>query len=754
MAALTQAQQDEIDAIDAEIALLKAKIQPVQQSTANNVANGETDERSFFGDVKAWMGGKDVDPSIPIYNQGFGTADLGLGELSLSLDNLTETPKANLMHTAIISSFDDKRLKESILKVEPETLFDVDEFGNLVAGMPMRDEAGQITSYKPFYPNPKGLDVPTALQAGQYIATGGPVAGFVKSLGAPTAGFKGAMTLGATEASLMEGVSSEAADQDFNLAEIPSGMIGGALGKGVFDVAGITARLAPVLFKNPRLFNLRNGEIVEALREMGFDPAEVMTSVRASVDKMVRSGLDPKESIRTVAAESLPVPVKLTSGQVTGSKPQQLFENQAEGGNFGEKVSGEMQAFNQQAQENLAQNVPAIQSMMGAPDAAITVKGEGMEAAQETLAAQRQQAKDEYTAAYQSSEAATAFTNPQYAPEFSQILSNSLSEFRGGVGGAPATFRLLDEAMDQLANGASVQSLFDLRKAMVKQQAAGGVESGAATALKNGLDDVLNQQMERNLLYGNPASIAKGLEAISKFKDFQNVWNSKGILKTLTAREMRDGELSLVVDPKEAANKILGTGIAKTTNKKDLTRDLLTLKKRLPLEQWDAIRQEAFILLAETLQPSAMVEKQASLQFNKAWRNMKNSNNTLTKLLFTKDEIGMIDSLASTSALIAGTAKNSSNSGIVLGNAFGIFGKIVASLGSTNTAQMAGRVIGLKALNKMWGDMRLVPALRGAMSRPQGGPLPPTVGAMATQGEENPIIQGVENTARFTGAMN
>ena len=745
--ALTQAQQDEIDDIDAQIALLQAKIQPVQQSAANNVASGETDERSFFGDVKAWVGGKDVDPSIPIYNQGFGTKDLGLGSLGIGL----EENKANLMHTAIISSFDDKRLKESILKVEPETLFDVDEFGNLVAGMPMRDEAGQITSYKPFYPNPKGLDVPTALQAGQYIATGGPVAGFVKSLGAPTAGLKGAMTLGATEASLMEGVSSEAADQAFNLAEIPSGMIGGALGKGVFDVAGITARLAPVLFKNPRLFDLRNGEIVEALREMGFDPAEVMTSVRASVDKMVRSGLDPKESIRTVAAENLPVPVKLTSGQVTGSKSQQLFENTAESGAYGEKVGSEMQAFNQQAQENIAQNVPAIQSMMGAPDAAITVKGEGMEAAQETLAAQRQQAKDEYTAAYKSSEAATAFTNPEYAPEFSQILSNSLSEFRGGVGGAPATFRLLDEAMDQLANGASVQSLFDLRKAMVKQQAAGGVESGAATALKNGLDDVLNQQMERNLLYGNPASIAKGLEAIGKFKDFQNVWNSKGILKTLTAQEMRDGELSLIVSPKEAANKILGTGIAKTTNQKDLARDLLTLKKQLPLAQWDEVRQEAFILLAETLQPSAMVEKQASLQFNKAWRNIKKNNNTLTKLLFTKDEIGMIDNLASTSALIAGTAKNTSNTAAA---SFGIFGRLITSLGSTNAAQMAGRVIGLKALRNMWGDMRLVPALKGAMSSPQGGPLLPAAGAMATQGEENPIIQGVENSARFTGAMN
>ena len=130
---------------------------------------------------------------------------------------------------------------------------------------------------------------------------------------------------------------------------------------------------------------------------------------------------------------------------------------------------------------------------------------------------------------------------------------------------------------------------------------------------------------------------------------------------------------------------------------------------------------------------------------------MKNNNNTLTKLLFTKDEIGMIDNLASTSALIAGTAKNTSNTAAA---SFGVFQRLIASLGATNAAQMAGRVIGLKALKNMWGDMRLVPALKGAMSSPQGGPLPPAAGAMATQGEENPIIQGVENTARFTGAMN
>ena len=728
-----------LEEIDAQIAALKAQLANAQSAPQQP----QLEERSTFGDVKSWIGGKDVDPSIPIYNQGFGTKDLGLGSL-----NATETNKANLLHTAIISSFDDKRLKESILKVEPETLFEQDQFGNLVAGMPMRNEAGEIQSYKEFYPNPKGLDMPTALQAGQYIATGGPLASGAKAVGLPTAGFTGAGILGMADASLMEGVSSQAADQDFNLAEIPSGLIGGVLGKGVFDVAGVAKQLSSMFIKDPRAFNLRNGEIQAALKEMGYDPAEVMASMKGSIDKMVRAGLDPLESIRTAAAGSLPVPVKLTSGQVTGSKEQQLFEDQALAA-YGPKVAEEMQLFNTQAQESIAENVPAIQSIMGG-DGGVIARGEGAESAQSLLSSQREEAAQGYKAAYKDADTATAFTNPEYAPEFTQSLTSSLSKFRGGVGGSPATFSLLDEAIEQINNGASVQSLFDLRKAMVTQQMSGGVEGAAAGALKNGLDDVLVQQMDRNLLYGQPASVAKGLDAISKFRDFKNVWDNNGILKSLTDQSMRDGSLVLTVAPTEAANYILGRGIAKTTGKKDLARDLMTMKKMLPLDEWNKIRQEAFILLADTLQKSGKVEKQASLQFNKAWRTLKEQNNTLTKLLFSKEEIGMIDNLASTSALVAGTARNTSNTAAA---SFGGFQRLIASLGATNAAQMAGRVVGLKVLKNMWGDMKLVPALSGKMSRPQGGPLPATLGAMATQGEENPIIQGVENSARFTGAI-
>ena len=735
--ALTSEEQARLDQLLAE----RAARETLKASETDSSAQVQ-EERSVFGDVKAWMSGADKDPSIPTYGDDIGTEELGVGK--------SLTDKANRLHTAIVSSFDDNRLKASILEVEPDAKFQLDNFGNLVAGMPIRNEAGKITSYKRFYPNPKGMDAPTVAQ----VATGGllslPASKATAAIGLPTTGYKGAATVGMVEGGLLEGISSQAANQPFNLAEIPSGAIGGALFKGVFDVGGIVAKLAPEFLKNPQMFNSRSGEINQALLDMGFNPEEVMAGLRQDVDRMVRSGLDPLESARTATAASLPAPVNLTSGQVTGVKSQQLFEDQAAGGTYGPKAESKMNTRLIQQQDAIDQNVKAIGGGMAGPELAIS-RGEGAASAQENLANQRMEAEQGYKDAYKSADAAKAFTNPEYSAEFNQLLVDSLRDFRPGEGGAPATFRLMDEAIDQITNGASVQSLFDLRKAIVKQQMAGGVEAGAAGALKNGLDGVLIDQMERNLLYGNPASVAKGLDAISKFKDFKNVWDNNGILKTITEQEMRDGIMVLKVAPTEAANAILGKGIASSTSKKNLMRDLMTMKNLLPQSEWNKIRQEAFILLSDTLQTSGKVDKQASLQFNKAWRNMKEKNNTLTKLLFSKEEMSMIDSLASTSALIAGTSKNTSNSATA---AMGVFQMLARSLGAKNPTRMAAEVKGMNALQEMFANMKLIPTLRGSMT-----PAPVTgsvaaMGAMATQGQENPLIQGVENTARFTGAIN
>jgi hypothetical protein len=738
--ALTAQQELELKELYKQRAALQASLEASGEAEAVRADDGE---RSTFGDVKAWMAGADKDPSIPTYNEGFGVKDLGL-ELSL-----TGSSKGNRLHTAIISSFDDSRLQASIAKVEPDAKFQLDKFGNLVAGIPIRDDSGKITSYKKFYPNPKGLDMPTALQVGQGAAISMPASLATAAVGLPTTGYKGAATLGMVESGILEGISSQAADQPFSLAEIPSGLIGGVLGKGVFDVASIVKKLAPEFIKSPQLFNSRREEINQAIVDLGLNPEDIMTGLRADVEEMVRQGLDPLESVRTATAQSLPHPVGLTSGQVTGVKSQQLFEDQAAGGSYGQTAESKMRAKLESQQAAVGENIPAIQAIMAGKAIPID-RGLGAQSAQRTLSDQRINAEQGYKEAYKSAEAASAFTDPSNANEFNQLLIESLKDFRGGVGGAPATFSLLDEAMNQLSDGASVQSLFDLRKAIVKQQMAGGVEAGAAGSLKRGLDDVLVAQMERNLLYGNPASVAKGLDAISKFKDFKNVWDNQGILKTLTEQTTRDGKIVLKVAPEDAANAILGKGIAQSTSKTNLMRDLVTLKTLLPEGEWNKIRQEAFIKLADTMQTSGKVGKEASLKFNKSWRNLKEQSNTLVKLLFTKEEMSLIDNLAGTSALIAGSAKNTSNSATA---AMGAFQMLARSLGAANPAEMFMQVKGMNALQVMAGNMRLVSTLRGSMTPVNDMGIVSGMGAMATQGQESPIIQGIEQGARYTGAI-
>ena len=131
--ALTKDEQAELDQLLAERAAKETL-----KSSENASAAQVQEERSVFGDVKAWMSGADKDPSIPTYGDDIGTEELGVGK--------SLTDKANRLHTAIVSSFDDNRLKASILEVEPDAKFQLDKFGNLVTGMPIRNDPVSYTS--------------------------------------------------------------------------------------------------------------------------------------------------------------------------------------------------------------------------------------------------------------------------------------------------------------------------------------------------------------------------------------------------------------------------------------------------------------------------------------------------------------------------------------------------------------------------------------------------------------------------------
>lgn len=716
--------------LDAYIAQQQQALQGLQKLVDQSTTAEKTDERGLIASGKAWFEGADKDPSIPVLGEDVGTDSLGFsGE------------KGNLLITAITTSFDDQSLMQAIKKIDPATKFQQDEFGNLVAGAAIRDEQGEIVKYEKFYPNPKGLDAPTITQITGIAALAPAIQKATGAVGLPTTGYKGAAVTGMAEAGLLEAMGAQAAGREFRLSEIPSGALGGVLGKGVIDVGGMVFNIAKAFKDSPQAFIERTPEVEKAIIDSGFDPAVVMPQVRSEIERMVREGLDPIESARVTAAQSLPYPVPLTSGQVSGLPAQQLFEEQAATRVFGEQAEALMQNRFRKQQEAIAENIPAIQAKMAGDVDAPIQRGEGMAAAQAELVAQKGAAEKAYKDAYKGAGGTGSFVIPENAPMAESVIRDRLGQFRRTS--SPSAFALADELTEMFQDGRSLKEMFEFRKSITALSAAGGTEAGAAGALKRAFDDILMEQAEKGLLYGNPTDVAAGLDAISKFAEFKRVWETKGVLTTLTAKELRDGSVVLKVAPEDAANAILGKTIAQSTSKFNLTRDLLTLKKQLPEEQWNQVRQEVFINLADTMQRTGKVGQEASLMFNKAWRNLKDKNPSMVKALFNKDEVALIDNLAGTSALVAGAAKNTSNSAL---SAMGAMQRLSASFGVAGGFQRLASVKGMDILVNTMANIRMPSTLRGGLTPTSRAA--ETFGTFAgvggTMGIESPILSPIQ----------
>lgn len=101
----------------------------------------------------------------------------------------------------------DDRLQTGLMKIEPDAQFDKDEFGNLVAIFPRRNEKGEKTGGRVrFYPNPQGLDVTDVMQASGALALGTGLGKAAQVAGAPVTGLLGGGLIGGTEAALVGGL--------------------------------------------------------------------------------------------------------------------------------------------------------------------------------------------------------------------------------------------------------------------------------------------------------------------------------------------------------------------------------------------------------------------------------------------------------------------------------------------------------------------------------------------------------------------
>ena len=620
----------------------------------------------------------------------------------------------------------DDRLEMGIKNILPKATFDKDQYGNLVVTAPVYRDGKETGQFNRFYPNPAGLDTTDVMIGSGAAALASPVAKGLQFLGAPIKRMLGGATIGATEAGLVEGVSSYLTGDDYQFSDLVFGAGGGAAGAKVGELLQFVAKS----FKqNPKSVIGEDGAMKPRIKAMltraGLDPDQVTKELAQDFQARVNAGVDPTQAGRLSEASSLPAPIPLTAGQVTGSKGTQLFEDLAEKGAYGADAEQVMSGQREAAKEAILENVPLIQERLAGGASPIAEKGLGGVQVQDTLVKSKQKASDKadelYTAARETGNANLGLVRGDFG-----------DTLRGGVrqefnlSTTPKTNSILDEIDDVLGQGGDIQQLFAIRTQF--NNISDPVDARAGRKARDLFDQKLKEYADEALIAGDQNTVAAWSKAISNYSEFKSLWNTKGgILKAITAKEVaRDGEkLALTVAPERAANYILGASNNKLMTAGDITRDLVTLKKQLPPSDFAAIKQEAFLNLVDDVSSEGVDGVTFSgTKFLTKWSKMK-KNQTAIKALFSPEDIKLINQFAVVSAKATGGAKNTSNSTPAFS---GLIQTLFAALGRTNTART------LMNAPVIQGGANVISGGRARSSIDPTGQIPPNVISAGTAG--------------------
>lgn len=620
----------------------------------------------------------------------------------------------------------DDRLEMGIKNILPKATFDKDQYGNLVVTAPVYRDGKETGQFNRFYPNPAGLDTTDVMIGSGAAALASPVAKGLQFLGAPIKRALGGAAIGATEAGLVEGVSSYLTGDDYQFSDLVYGGLGGAAGAKIGELLQFVSRS----FKqNPKSVigedGLMKPRIKAMLTRAGLDPDQVTKELAQDFQARVNAGVDPTQAGRLSEASSLPAPIPLTAGQVTGSKGTQLFEDMAEKGAYGADAEQVMSGQREAAKEAILENVPLIQERLAGGANPIAEKGLGGVQVQDTLVKSKQKASDKadelYTAARETGNANLGLVRGDFG-----------DTLRGGVrqefnlSTTPKTNSILDEIDDVLGQGGDIQQLFAIRTQF--NNISDPVDARAGRKARDLFDQKLKEYADEALIAGDQNTVAAWSKAISNYSEFKSLWNTKGgILKAITAKEVaRDGEkLALTVAPERAANYILGASNNKLMTAGDITRDLVTLKKQLPPSDFAAIKQEAFLNLVDDVSSEGVDGVTFSgTKFLTKWSKMK-KNQTAIKALFSPEDIKLINQFAVVSAKATGGAKNTSNSTPAFS---GLIQTLFAALGRTNTART------LMNAPVIQGGANVISGGRARSSIDPTGQIPPNVISAGTAG--------------------
>lgn len=403
----------------------------------------------------------------------------------------------------------------------------------------------------------------------------------------------------------------------------------------------------------------------------------------------------PEEAVAYAEAQSLPVPVPQTRGTLSGRPIDQLREDLARKGVYGEQAEKIITQARIAQQQAIDQNRAAIAEKIagGSP---VIAKGQSGEIVQAEIKAGRDKAGREANQAYKDARDLAA-QEGSILPAgvfsgFSQRVRDLVSRDHAlTMGGKPnKELALVDSYLKQLAlfeakgTNVPIKEIFDYRSSITGRigQGKGDSVSAALKVIKKELDKKINVLLDTALEKGNSAVIEAWRSAIKGWKDYKSTWESGNLMDRLTQVNPKNTAIvEFKVSPESASNYIFNSSNLGFLSKANLQRDLLKMKKHLTPEAWGSLRQEIYLKIVNaSLNPQGTGISGAALlkNVNKTLRE----NQPLMSALYSSEEQALLSQFARVANRTLNTQINASNTASATLNALkDLFRNLVVVLG-------------------------------------------------------------------------
>lgn len=411
--------------------------------------------------------------------------------------------------------------------------------------------------------------------------------------------------------------------------------VGGYIGDRVIRAGG--AQLARLM--RGRRF-VQDGQLTEQAREVirrgGVDPDELTPEDIAHITESVKGGFNPDEAARLNDAGNLPVPVQLTTGQVTRNSNDLRTELAARDGMLGNQAERIAKDAMDGQQRSIQQNADVFREQMTGRsrvdvNEGLVPAGRGLRENAEGLNAQA-------VAARELAQSGQATTPVDLLSGISGRVRSQMDE-AGNIAGTDAReavernfLRQADAIIERVERGRlPINAIARLRADV--SAASSGAQGSARSYLgqiTKEIDAALDDIVERGLIDGDPESVKAWGESTALFRDYFKRYQGKQGAERLVARVV-NGE----VEPERISQLLFSS----QTNAKGTTGGL-ALARRLRTEfgensdEWNSIRGEA---LTRLFNESA--EGQIGPRFSTALEKMLREDGAMMRVLFNPDEV-------------------------------------------------------------------------------------------------------------------